>query len=231
MHGPAGNSSSPGKGGMQHGEHPEVELELLAANEAIPGTPCWRWALLFLPKSSHCAPCCFPCVALIPCPQPGGTFASTARLFCVCSAVVLPTSACQQSFAGWVCGLLILALLLFSCGSLGISSALCKGDLIWGKMPVKASYFPASSVLPTLLLQHRHAKSRAGVGEREWGCRGYFNIVYETTAEGYNLIDALLASKPLRASRAERGSCHHPFTSIADPALSQPGEVNQKLAL
>lgn len=106
-----------------------------------------------------------------------------------------------------------------------------KGTWFKAKRLWKASYFPASSVAPTLLLQHRLAKSGAGIGEREWGCLGYFNAVCETTAEGCNSTDASLAFAPLRASGAERGSHHPPFTSMADPVLSQPGEVNQKQAL
>lgn len=104
---------------MQGGEDPEMEPELLAADKAIPGTP-----LLFLPESSLCGPCYFPCIAQIPRPQPEGPFGRAPAFH------VLTTLACQHCFAVWVCGLLALALLLFSCGSLGISLALCKGDLI-----------------------------------------------------------------------------------------------------
>jgi len=96
---------------------------------------------------------------------------------------------------------------------------------------VKSKLLPASSVPPTLLLQSSHAKNRASVREQEWSCRGYFSAVSETTAEGCDLTDASSASALLRASGAERGSCCPPFTSMADPALSQPGEVNQKRVL
>ena len=98
-------------------------------------------------------------------------------------------------------------------------------------MPVKSKLFSSRLGSPTLLLQHSHAKSRAGVGEQEWGYRGYFSAIYEATAEGCDLTDVSLGSAPLRASGVERGSCRPPFTSVADPVLSQPGGVNQKLAL